>query len=118
MNINPISSYNMNQVQSQKTKVEEKSFEETFKKAQENKDEEKLMDVCRQFEAVFVNMLLKNMRNTIQTDSFIQKSHGREIFEGMLDEQLSEEVAKGEGMGLAKQMYAQLSKYSKNSHEE
>ncbi|MCT4619039.1 MAG: rod-binding protein [Marinisporobacter sp.] len=113
MKINPISSATVNKAAYEKTKVKDDSFQKSFEKAKESKDDKKLMDACRQFETVFVNMMMKNMRNTIQEDGIIKKSYGREIFEGMLDEKLAEESSKGQGIGLAKNMYEQLSKYKK-----
>lgn len=110
MKINPNLSTSMNKVQYKRNDIETKSFEETFKKAKEDKDEKKLMKACEQFEAVFTHMLLKNMRNTVDDSGFMPKSHGRKLFEGMFDEEISKEASKGQGIGLAKQMYKQLSK--------
>ena len=73
-------------------------------------DPKKLMEACRQFEAVFINMMLKEMRSTVPDGGLTEKSQGREIFESMYDEKLSEEMSKGQGIGLAKQMYRQLSR--------
>lgn len=113
MKINPLSASTINKSQYEKNKVEDNAFEKMFEQAKESKDEEKLKDACRQFESVFMNMLMKNMRNTIHEDGIMKKSHAREMFEGMLDEKIAEESSKGEGMGLAKQMYKQLSKNMK-----
>ncbi|MDR5659700.1 rod-binding protein [Serpentinicella sp. ANB-PHB4] len=73
-------------------------------------DREKLMDACREFEAIFLNMMMKEMRKTIPTDGLTEKSQAREIFESMHDEKLSVEMARGKGTGLAKQLYNQLSR--------
>ncbi|MBM7615142.1 rod-binding protein [Alkaliphilus hydrothermalis] len=73
-------------------------------------DQKKLMEACRQFEAVFINMMLKEMRSTVPDDGLTEKSQGREIFESMYDEKLSESMSKGQGIGLAKEMYRQLSR--------
>ncbi|QZY55538.1 rod-binding protein [Crassaminicella profunda] len=113
MKINPVSMSSMNKAQYEKSKIKSNSFEKVFEQAKTSKDEKKLMDACRQFESVFINMMMKNMRSTIHEDGIIEKSYGREIFEGMLDEKLAEEASKGNGMGLAKQMYDQLSKNMK-----
>jgi flagellar protein FlgJ len=40
------------------------------------------------------------------------------MFEGMLDQEISKEVAKGRGIGLAKLMYEQLSKTIETNNEE
>lgn len=110
MKVNPISSLNMNKSQYKKNKIQDNNFEKMFEQAKNSKDEKKLKDACRQFESVFMNMMMKSMRSTIHEDGIIQKSHAREIFEGMLDEKVADEAVKGQGMGLAQQMYKQLSK--------
>jgi len=109
-----------NNIYQSKTKTTEQNtqqFKEILEKAKENNDPEALKSACKNFEAIFVNILLKNMRNTVVEGGLIEKSHAREIFEGMLDEKIAEEVSKGQGIGIAKLMYEQLSK-SMNSKEE
>ena len=71
-------------------------------------DPEKLMEVCKQFESVFLNMMLKQMRATVAEGGLTEKSHGREIFESMQDEKLADEISKGNGVGLAQFLYKQM----------
>lgn len=71
-------------------------------------DPQKLMEVCRQFEAIFVNMMLKQMRATVTEGGLTEKSHARGIYESLHDEKLAEEISKGQGVGLAKELYKQL----------
>ncbi len=71
-------------------------------------DDKKLMDVCKEFESVFINMLLKEMKKTVPDSEFIEKSQGTLIFEDMHLEELSKEIAQGQGIGLAKMMYDQF----------
>ncbi|AOY75595.1 rod-binding protein [Clostridium formicaceticum] len=80
-------------------------------------DPKKLMEACKEFEAIFLNMMMQQMRRTVTEDSFIEKSYGREIYEGMQDEEIAKEMARGEGIGLAKQLYQQLSRNIKTSPE-
>ncbi|MEW9123135.1 MAG: rod-binding protein [Thermotaleaceae bacterium] len=101
---------NPTDLQQKRDEVKTQDFENLLQQAKENNDEKKLMDACKQFEAVFVNMLLKNMRNTIPDGGFIEKSYQREVFEGMLDEKLAEQIAGGQGIGLARQMYNQMAR--------
>lgn len=118
MKVNNISlQNNLSQAQVKSAEQKTESFKETLEKAKENNDPKALKSVCKNFEAIFVNMLLKNMRNTVVDGGLIEKSHAREIFEGMLDEKIAEEVSKGQGIGIAKLMYEQLSK-NMNSKEE
>lgn len=71
-------------------------------------DKEKLQKACQEFEAIFLNMMLKQMRGSVMEGEFTEKSHAREIFEEMHDEELSKAISQGKGMGLAQQLYQQL----------
>jgi len=73
-------------------------------------DETKMLQACKDFEAIFVNLMLKQMRNTVSHSDLVEKSYAREIFESMQDEKLSEEMTKGAGVGLARELYKQLSR--------
>lgn len=78
--------------------------------AAENEQDERLMEVCKDFESVFIYMMMKEMKKTIPDDNdFMPKSTGRKIFEDMYLEELSKEVVKrDEGFGIAKMMYEQF----------
>lgn len=91
--------------------------EKLLEDAKVSNDKETLLKACQSFEALFLEMMQKNMRSTISEDGFIKKSHGREIFEGMYDEKLSQEMTKGKGIGLAQQLYKQLSKSANIQNE-
>lgn len=73
-------------------------------------DPERLMEVCKDFESIFLNIILKQARKMEQVGGFEEKSYAREIFEEMQDEQLAESMAKGQGIGLAQELYKQLSR--------
>ena len=64
-------------------------------------DPEVLRQVAGQFEALFVESLLKNMRSTSLGDPVFGKSDQHEMYLGMLDKQLSVEMSKGRGIGIA-----------------
>lgn len=76
----------------------------------QTEDPKKLMDVCREFESIFINMILKQGRAGIKSDGLTEKSYARETFEEMQDEQLAQHMAKGQGVGLAQELYKQLSR--------
>lgn len=83
-------------------------FEAVLKSAKESQDEEQLKKVCQDFEAIFVNMILKNMRSTVESGGLTKKSHAREMFESMLDEEMSNNISKGQGVGIADMLYRSL----------
>ncbi|SFH69421.1 flagellar protein FlgJ [Tindallia magadiensis] len=80
-------------------------------KDMDSKEKERLMAACREFESIFLHMMIRQMRDTVPDNSLIEKSHAREIFEDLHDEELAKNMAKGQGIGLAQQMYQQLSRH-------
>lgn len=72
-------------------------------------DPKKLMEVCKEFESIFLNMILKQARSMEQVGGIEEKSYAREIFEEMQDEQMAQSMAQGQGIGLAQELYKQLS---------
>ena len=76
-----------------------------------NLDDEKLMEACKEFESIFVYMMLKEMKKTVPDDGIIEKSQGSLMFEEMHLEELSKEMTKGDnGIGISKMIYEQFKK--------
>lgn len=75
----------------------------------EKQDDEALKQACKDFEAVFLSIMFKEMYKTIPEDGLTEKSNGTKIFEEMYIEELSEEVANGnESIGISDMMYQQF----------
>ena len=72
--------------------------------------EKSVRDAARQFETLFVNMLLKSMRDATPQDGIMDNEQTR-MFTGMLDQQLAQAMS-ARGIGLADVMVKQLSKGS------
>lgn len=68
---------------------------------------EALRAAARQFEAVFMNMLLKSMRDTVSQDGMFDNEQTR-MYTSLLDQQLAQSLA-SRGIGLADVMVRQLS---------
>ncbi|MDO8988268.1 MAG: flagellar assembly peptidoglycan hydrolase FlgJ [Sideroxyarcus sp.] len=66
-----------------------------------------LKAVAQQFESVFLNMMLKSMRDATPQDGMFD-SEQTKMFTGMLDQQLAQNMA-ARGVGLAEVMVRQLS---------
>lgn len=66
-----------------------------------------LRKVAQQFETVFLNMMMKTMREATPQDGMFD-SEQTKLFTGMLDQQLAQEMSK-RGVGLAEVMVRQLS---------
>jgi flagellar protein FlgJ len=73
--------------------------------------DKKLKKVCADFESMLVFQLLKTMRQTIPKNGLLKPSQGKETYEMMLDQKIADDLAhKGQGLGLQKMLYNQISK--------
>jgi flagellar protein FlgJ len=68
-----------------------------------------LKAAAQQFETVFLNMMLKSMRDATPQDGMFD-SEQTKMFTGMLDQQLAQSMASSRGVGLAEIMVKQLSR--------
>lgn len=76
-----------------------------------NKDDEALMNACKEFEAIFIQMMFKEMYKTIPDNGLIERSNGTKIFEEMYIEEISKEITKKDsGFCIAEMMYEQFKK--------
>lgn len=70
--------------------------------------QEGMKQASKQFEVMFMNMVLKSMREATPSDGLFS-SQSEKMYTSMLDQQLSQNLS-GRGLGLADAMYAQLSR--------
>ncbi len=68
-----------------------------------------LVKAAKQFEAVFMNMMLKSMREATPQEGMFDNEQTK-MFTSMLDQQLSQNVGGSKGIGLADMMVKQLSR--------
>jgi flagellar protein FlgJ len=80
---------------------------EKLKSAVRQQDPNALRQVAQQFESLFAKMMLKSMRKAIGKDP-IFGSDQAEMYQGMFDDQLSLELTRGHGLGLADMLMKQL----------
>lgn len=66
--------------------------------------------VAKQFESIFVNMVLKSMRDASFGDPLFD-SNQSEFYQDMFDKQISLEMSNGKGIGLASTLIQQMQKY-------
>ena len=66
-----------------------------------------LRAVAEQFESLFTHMVLKNMRAASLAEGAFDGT-GTEFYQDMFDQQLSSELSRGTGLGLADVLFAQL----------
>lgn len=116
MQIDGISSPGViNQLTSAKNKADGKFADElaAAKEAKAAKDDAKLKNACRDFEAMFLNMMYTKMRETVPENSLFGSSNGEKILQSMLDTEMTNNMAKAGGVGMAAMMYKQLSANNK-----
>ena len=77
-----------------------------------------LREVARQFEAVFLNIVLKSMRtaNEAFADNDLLNTQQSKMYREMYDQQVSLSMTEGSGLGLADMLVKQLGQFAdKNS---
>ena len=70
---------------------------------------EAIKGVAKQFEAIFINMMLKSMRDATPSDGPLD-SQDTKLYTAMFDQQISQKLASGKGIGLADMLTKQLAK--------
>lgn len=71
-------------------------------------DEQALQQAAEQFETLFLQNMLKSMRDASMGDPIFGQSNGDTVYRQMFDRQLASEVASGPGVGLAELLVRQL----------
>ena len=88
-----------------KLALDTQSLEQLRAQAKQSPDQA-LKAAAQQFESVFLNMMLKSMREATPQDNIFDSEQTR-MFTGMLDQQLAQSMA-SRGVGLADIMVRQL----------
>jgi flagellar protein FlgJ len=87
------------------------------KKSPSGQKDADLKETCSELESVFINYLLKEMRQTIDKSGFISGGRAEEIYTSMLDMQLAKQFAHKGGIGLSSMFMEQLSEdHSQNEN--
>jgi len=71
-------------------------------------EDEKMMNVCYEMESLFIGIMLKSMRNTVQESDFFGQSLANDIFRDMLYDEYAKTMARSDQFGIARQIYDQL----------
>ncbi len=67
-----------------------------------------LKELSKEFEAIFIDMVFKQMKKTVPKDGFLEESSEREIWDELLTTEMSQKLSKSGGIGLADKLYKQL----------
>lgn len=71
-------------------------------------EDPKLRAACTEMESVFLNMLLTQMRKTVPKTGLIGGGQQEEVMQSLLDAELTKNMARAGGAGLADMLYNQL----------
>jgi hypothetical protein len=74
-----------------------------------------LKQVAQNFESIFIQMMFKEMRNSVEKSNLFGNSQATQFFESMKDEEMSKQLAASGGIGLGNMVYQSL-KQATESH--
>ncbi len=80
---------------------------DALKRSAKSNDPAAVRQVAKQLESVFARMMIKSMRDAVGTDP-IFGSDEEKTYQGMFDDQLSVDMTRGRGLGLADMLVHQL----------
>ena len=78
-------------------------------KAPAKADDAALKEACREFEAIFIEQMLKSMRKTVNKSGLMDGGMAEGIFEDMLYENYAQKMSKSADLGLSDMLYRQIS---------
>jgi len=67
--------------------------------------EERLKGACQDFEALFLQQMLKQMRKSIPKSGLLDGGMAEDIYQDMLYSSVAEQASRAEGFGIAKALY-------------
>ena len=70
--------------------------------------DKKLKEACKQFESIFTYEMLKSMRNSIQKCDLFSGGQAEEVYQSMLDQELSKNMAGNGSNSIADLLYQQF----------
>jgi len=73
-------------------------------------DKKALKKSCQDFEALFIQSVIKTMRKNVPEGGLFKKNNATSMFEEMLDQEMASTMARTQSIGIADQMYRQMEK--------
>jgi Rod binding domain-containing protein len=68
---------------------------------------EEIKKVSKQFESIFLRMLMKEMRSTVEKSSLVGNDRAMEMFQSMQDDQFADTMSE-KGIGIGDMVYRQM----------
>ncbi len=75
-----------------------------------DKTHKKLWDTCVEAESLFVGKMIKEMKKTVPKNEWLHGGQAEDIFEDMLYDEYSMNMAKNHDFGMAKLLYNEMSR--------
>lgn len=99
-----------NQTSTQVSNTSANKLSETLSGELSNATEEELMDVCKDFEAYFIEQVIKEVKKTIpeSSDKDNATKQLKEYFEDEVVKQYAENIADSGDFGIARTLYEQM----------
>lgn len=70
--------------------------------------DEQMKDIASQFEAMLLRQMLKEMRKSVPQDGYLEHSHATEMYTGMADDYMADQMAEKGSIGIGDMIYTQL----------
>jgi Rod binding domain-containing protein len=81
-----------------------------LKSEDNHKSAYELKKAAQDFEAIFINMLIQSMWKTIPESGLFEKDSATNIYEGIIQSALSEEIARSGGLGMTEMFSDRLTR--------
>lgn len=75
-------------------------------------ERQKMQDAADNFESMFVNLLMQQMRKTIPKSELIDGGQAQEIFEDMFYQEISKRVSKSSSLGLSELLMKEFQRHT------
>lgn len=91
--------------------TESNAFSEKLEEAMANNDLKEVEESCKELEGYMLAEVFKQMKKSMLTgETLVEKGDYEEMFEDSMIENICNEMVEAGGVGLAKSMYAQITK--------
>ena len=84
------------------------ALKETLGKDLASASDEELMDVCKEFETYFVEMVMKEVEKSMKSETDSSSSQYVDLYKDQVRTQLAETFCEQTDLGFAQQMYEQM----------
>lgn len=109
MQIQPIAMVQQNtSAASAQAQASSASFDRMLEEAKRSAQDKALRKACEGFEAMFLNMMYRQMRSTVHEGGLFGEDNATKIFEDMRDSEMTKQMAEAGGIGLGDLLYKQL----------